>query len=417
MKYHKNLASIPLIISLILTLFILLIKVSSPATAQTPGLDDLIDIINTIDPEEPSAHRITFTLPPDSQQINPTDYIRFRFDHYTDVSGPDQIFGTYTGSPSAQVVGSNLYISGITVPPGSELSFEYIHTINPKYALLGNYYVVIYVQEDFAGTIVKNYASTVPTLYVPFINVSAVVGNPTAELQISGLAAPYTYVIINDGLVVLGTAYTGQDGYYSRLFTGIPGGTHSMSFYGIDQQNRNTSTISVDINTPEYQRTTLSDQLLSPTIQVDDILIAPGEAIYATGSAAPNTTINIFTDSPLRSYATTASASGYWSYTISDSGNYSPGDYRLYTMAQTGIGIQSIFSPAIMFTITGTQGTGGTACGDISEGDLNCDSSINLVDFSILMYYWSTDSEAADINSDGLVNLTDFSIMMYYWGT
>ncbi len=69
-----------------------------------------------------------------------------------------------------------------------------------------------------------------------------------------------------------------------------------------------------------------------------------------------------------------------------------------------------------MFSISGT-GTGGTACGDISQGDLNCDNDINLVDFSILMYYWGTDSQAADISLDGLVNLTDFSIMMYYWGT
>ena len=416
MKY-KKLAPIFLIVSLIFTLFILFIKISSPVTAQTPGLDDLLDIINTIDPEEPSNHLLSFTLPPDSQQINPTDYIRIRFDHYSNVSGPDEILGTYTGSPSAQIVGTDLYISGITVAPGSEIIFQHIHTTNPQVVILPNLYLVIYVQEDFAGTIIKNYASTVPVIYDPFLDITATVGNPTAELQISGLAAPYTYVIINDGSVVLGTAYTGLDGYYSRLFTGIPGGTHSMSFYGIDQDNRNTSTISVDIDTPEYQRTTLTDQLLSPTLQVNDISITPGEAIYATGSAAPNTTINIFTDSPLRSYTTTASSSGEWSYTISDSGNYSPGDYRLYTMAQTAIGIQSIFSPAIMFTISGTQGTGGTACGDISEGDLNCDSSINLVDFSILMYYWGTDSEAADISLDGVVDLTDFSIMMYYWGS
>lgn len=415
MKY-KKLAPTVLIFSLIFTIFILLIKISSPAKAQTPGLDDLLDIINTIDPEEPSNHLLTFTLPPDSQQINPTDYIRIRFDHYTDVSGPDEILGTYTGSPSAQVVGTDLYITGITVAPGSEITFQHIHTINPQVVILPNLYIVIYVQDDFAGTTIKNYASTVPVLVEPILDISAIVGNPNAELQISGLAAPYTYVIINDGSVVLGTAYTGQDGYYSRLFTGIPGGTHSMSFYGIDQEDRNTSTISVDIDTPVYQRTTLTDQLLSPTIQVDDTLITPGEAIYATGSAAPNTTVNIFTDSPLRSYSTTASSSGDWSYTISDSGSYTPGDYIVYTMAQTGVGLQSIFSPAILFTISGTS-TGGSSCGDISEGDLNCDASINLVDFSILMYYWGTDSEAADINLDGSVDLTDFSIMMYYWGS
>jgi hypothetical protein len=31
------------------------------------------------------------------------------------------------------------------------------------------------------------------------------------------------------------------------------------------------------------------------------------------------------------------------------------------------------------------------------------------------MYYWGTDNECADQNQNGIVDLVDFSIMMYYW--
>jgi hypothetical protein len=52
-------------------------------------------------------------------------------------------------------------------------------------------------------------------------------------------------------------------------------------------------------------------------------------------------------------------------------------------------------------------------CG--SQGDLNCDGFVNLVDFSILLFNWNTASTVADINKDGTVSLPDFSIMLFYW--
>ncbi len=53
-----------------------------------------------------------------------------------------------------------------------------------------------------------------------------------------------------------------------------------------------------------------------------------------------------------------------------------------------------------------------------THGDINKDTRINIVDFSILMYFWqdiNPSNPCADINKDGVVNLTDFSIMLYWW--
>lgn len=49
--------------------------------------------------------------------------------------------------------------------------------------------------------------------------------------------------------------------------------------------------------------------------------------------------------------------------------------------------------------------------------DINCDMKVDLVDFSI-MYYWYEKSPVpprVDLNNDGRVNIFDFSIMAYYW--
>jgi hypothetical protein len=74
----------------------------------------------------------------------------------------------------------------------------------------------------------------------------------------------------------------------------------------------------------------------------------------------------------------------------------------------------SPFSHTVFFKIIKKDDSEKPQC-DIKKGDLNCDGSVNLVDFSILLYYWGATSAKADVNNDGNVNLVDFSIMMFYW--
>ena len=51
------------------------------------------------------------------------------------------------------------------------------------------------------------------------------------------------------------------------------------------------------------------------------------------------------------------------------------------------------------------------------KGDLNCDVRVNLIDFSILIHWFDSNSYpfGIDTNSDAEINLSDFSVMMYYW--
>ncbi len=55
-----------------------------------------------------------------------------------------------------------------------------------------------------------------------------------------------------------------------------------------------------------------------------------------------------------------------------------------------------------------------TLCG---KADLNCDGGANLIDFSILAYWYKRPNVPSnvDLNGDGKINLIDFSIMAYYW--
>jgi hypothetical protein len=51
--------------------------------------------------------------------------------------------------------------------------------------------------------------------------------------------------------------------------------------------------------------------------------------------------------------------------------------------------------------------------------DISRDGRVNLVDFSILAYWWKRlplpASRPFDLNCDGFVRLDDFSILAYHW--
>lgn len=52
-----------------------------------------------------------------------------------------------------------------------------------------------------------------------------------------------------------------------------------------------------------------------------------------------------------------------------------------------------------------------------SVADLNCDGYVDIVDFSIMYYWFEKNNIPAriDLAADGAINLADFSVMAFYW--
>lgn len=95
-------------------------------------------------------------------------------------------------------------------------------------------------------------------------------------------------------------------------------------------------------------------------------------------------------------------SSSHWSKLTHIQNQNSP---TVFSTAFTTIGSVAIIGPAKNQT-----------CSD-RKADLNCDMHVDLVDFSILLYWWDSRQTGirADINKDGIVNLIDFSILLYWW--
>ena len=50
-------------------------------------------------------------------------------------------------------------------------------------------------------------------------------------------------------------------------------------------------------------------------------------------------------------------------------------------------------------------------------GDINGDSSINILDLSVLLTKWGTSDTMADLDKSGKVDIIDLSILLTKWGT
>lgn len=393
---------------------ILVISLVSPATAQSAGLQNVSAVINTLQINTPAELSITFKLPFAASEIRRTNYIQIRLNNFRDITPPTAITGPYTGTPQYSVENGIIKITGITVVPGAQLTITGITATTP--GIEPHWPVEIFVTQDSTLNSIRNAAYVDATLTAGTVTVSAIIDRPEATLTITGYTSPNAYVTFTEHQSVAGTDVAGLDGHFGKTFTGLAPGSHQITFFSTDALNRTTSPVTIDIYTPTHVETIVSNQLLSPTVSINKNIFMAGENIIASGSAIPNGNITLFTQAPLRIYTTTADANGNWSYTITNTNEYVLGDYYIYALAQSPGGLTSLNSPSQGFTITSTTIIG-TACGDISNGDLNCDGNVDLTDFSILMYYWGTANAVADINGDHMVNLTDFSILMYWWGT
>ena len=146
-----------------------------------------------------------------------------------------------------------------------------------------------------------------------------------------------------------------------------------------------------------------------PTINLSSTEITKGEFLDIYGYTAPESEVSVYIDSRGEIIETTkAENDGKWSYSF-DTADLEEGfSYSVKVKAISPEGLISSFSEVLEFYL----GEEEILC---PRADLNRDGRTDMIDFSILLYWWQKYDACADQNQDGIVNLIDFSIMMYYW--
>jgi hypothetical protein len=164
--------------------------------------------------------------------------------------------------------------------------------------------------------------------------------------------------------------------------------------------------------------TDIAGVFVAPTIDVDKSQVKKGDniAIFGQTTAKSEVTIQVNSDDP--QFAKVKSdATGAYLYNF-DTVPLEYGDHS--TKSKTSIESEiSSYGLAVPFAVGNTsilkKITGGRTCD--KRGDVNNDCKVNLVDFSIVAYWYNRSSppQKVDINGDGKVNLVDFSILAFNW--
>lgn len=211
----------------------------------------------------------------------------------------------------------------------------------------------------------------------------------------------------------VGTVRSGSDGRFEFSTDSSPG-TVTFGIWSTDINNVKSITLNNTFDVTQGAITNLNGVILPPTISVSKQNVNPSESITISGQSVPNATVQVHFDNSAIVETATAQSNGVWSLNFPVN-RLSVAEHIIRARSITGtppLTTQSSFSTSLQLFV----GVNGKAS---LPSDLNRDSLINLIDFSILIFWWNTaggnSNPPADINANGRVGLEDFSILLFNW--
>ena len=191
-------------------------------------------------------------------------------------------------------------------------------------------------------------------------------------------------------------------------------GTATLGLWSVDSDGVRSVTVNNTFDVTQGAITNVTGVIVPPTISVPSQNVDPGEVITVSGQATAGATVELHIDDSSRVETITANSSGNWSYEL-NTATLSISEHVLRARSVVGnppLTTESSFSTSLQLFV----GVDGQAT---QPSDLNRDTFVNLIDFSILIFWWQTnggDSDPpADINQNGNAGLEDFSILLFNW--
>ena len=233
------------------------------------------------------------------------------------------------------------------------------------------------------------------------------------QVSIQGKAFLNTTVnILIDGTSV-GTVRTNSRGEFQFNVETEPG-TASFGFWATDSSGTRSLTVNTTFDVTQGAVTSLNGILIPPTMRISKTVVNPGETVTASGQTMPDAIVEVIVDNATKTFTTTADSAGKWSLEL-NTASLSASTHTLKARFISGTGslkTQSPYGTALSLSV-GVEGKA------TSNSDLNRDGKVNLIDFSILIFWWGTpggnSNPPADINQNGRVGLEDFSILLFNW--
>lgn len=233
-----------------------------------------------------------------------------------------------------------------------------------------------------------------------------------------GVAYPGSSISLLRNGEIITTVPTYQDGSFDLRLRDVSAGTYSFGIRAEDKNHLISSIVLFTIYITPGVATIVDGIIIPPTITTDKIEVKKGLPVVISGSARPSSEVRLSllaASSFLKKIE--VNASGTWSYLL-DTALFEGGDYATKARTLTASSL-SLFSDTVTFTIGDTERLRKKVllAGFRKRCDLNDDSRVNLLDFSIMAFWYKRLGFPlkVDLNSDQTINLTDLSILAYCW--
>jgi hypothetical protein len=342
----------------------------------------------------------TLTVTPDDSEVDlswtaPSTYLG------VSVVGYEVGTGTTSGSYTFENVGNVTSFTKSGLINGTPYYF-----IVKAYASGGSF--LVFSNEDTATPVAAVTPSPTPSSGGGFIQ---------GRIYISGTAYPNSAVTVTRDAFIVSNLTADFSGNFSTTINNQPPGTYTYTFYATDADGSKSATIGYERTIQHFVQAGLSGVIVPPTLRSSNSSVKQGESITFTGYTAPNAPVTLtFTGQKNFTQNVTSVGNGNYTYSLATS-PLSKGTY--YIRANSVVnGQTSNNSYSVMF-IVGDVTVVPPPAGQCKRSDLNCDGSVNLVDFSILLYFWDqrdfSRNSRVDIDGDGDADLKDLSIMLYDW--
>lgn len=235
---------------------------------------------------------------------------------------------------------------------------------------------------------------------------------PETATRFSGLAYPFAPVTISKQGVEVITVTSDSNGYFTATLTEEYNETILYSVIARDILGNRSLLLNYPIAVRTGYLTHLSGILFAPTVVLDKRETTLNGDITISGYALPDRDVDIIINGDeKKAFERKTNSDGTYKYILNLSGlpkgEYTisikyKGDERQSKLVKFVIGDKVLLNEDLLETL---------------PGDCNTDGVINLIDFSVLAFWYKKPNPpiCVDVKRDNIVDLIDFSILAYFW--
>lgn len=239
--------------------------------------------------------------------------------------------------------------------------------------------------------------------------------NPSNSVTISGYTFPNAKLtLLKDGQIAT-TLLANSSGSFTIVVNGLNFGFYQFAVYAEDRDAVVSSPYVVNVAVTSTRGYVYNGVVIPPTIRANPTVVTPNQPVAVYGYATPGSTVSVEVPGFYNFGSTIADGSGFYRYEVR--ANLSPSTYFFRTRSLVGATYSFYSKPVEITYYAEGQPQPPAPSPYASCVDYNKDRRINLIDFSILLFWFNKENPPREIdcNGDNRIDIKDFSILMYFW--